>query len=238
MSVFRFKQFEIAQDQCAMKVGTDATILGAWAMITDAASILDIGTGTGVLALMVAQRNALAAITALEFDEAAYLQAKSNFENSSWKKRLKIIHSAVQHFQTNEKFDVIISNPPFYSHDKHLSPAEVSRRRARSTETLTYDDLCRSVALLLKQNGSFQLIIPIESGNEFIEIAKEKGLFLYHKTTIFPSVQKPAKRLLLGFSNVSEAYCEDQLVIRKEGSGNHDYSPEFVELLKDFLIVF
>ena len=238
MSVFKFKQFSVHQDACAMKVGTDATLLGAWADLKSAENILDIGTGTGVLALMAAQRNMAAKIIAVELDEAAYHQAKNNFEISPWANRLQIFHSSIQHFERENKFDLIISNPPFFDHTKHLKAAEEQRRLARSTDTLTYADLCASASRLLSPEGSFQLILPTVAEDDFIKIAAVNQLMLHRKTLVFPKANKAANRVLMAFSKEEKSYSESSLSIRNAGSDYHDYSPEFIELLRDFLIIF
>lgn len=238
MSVFKFKQFSVHQDACAMKVGTDATLLGAWADLNSAVNILDIGTGTGVLALMAAQRNMTANITAVELDEAAYHQAKNNFDISPWANRLRVFHSSIQHFEREYKFDLIISNPPFYDHTKHLKAAAEQRRLARSTDTLTYSDLCASVSRLLTPEGSFQLILPTVAENDFVKTAEANQLKLFRKTLVFPKATKAANRVLMAFSKEEKSYSESSLSIRNASSNYHDYNPEFVELLRDFLIIF
>ncbi len=238
MSVFKFKQFSVHQDASAMKVGTDATLLGAWADLKSAENILDIGTGTGVLALMAAQRNLAAKITAVELDEAAFHQAKNNFDISPWATRLRVFHSSIQHFERENKFDIIISNPPFYDHTKHLKAAEEQRRFARSTDTLAYADLCASVVRLLSPEGSFQLILPTVAEDDFVKTAAANHLKLYKKTLVFPKATKKANRVLMAFSKVEKTYSESSLSIRNAGSDYQDYSPEFIELLRDFLIIF
>lgn len=238
MSVFKFKQFSVHQDACAMKVGTDATLLGAWADLQRAENILDIGTGTGVLALMAAQRNLAAKITAVELDEAAFHQAKNNFNISPWANRLRVFHRAIQKFETENKFEIIISNPPFYDHTKHLKAAEEQRRLARSTDTLAYADLCASASRLLSPEGSFQLILPTVAEDDFVKTAASNQLKLYRKTLVFPKATKAANRVLMAFSKVEKSYSESSLSIRNAGSDYHDYSPEFIELLRDFLIIF
>jgi tRNA1Val (adenine37-N6)-methyltransferase len=238
MSVFRFKQFSVHQDAAAMKVGTDATLLGAWADVAFVENILDIGSGTGVLSLMLAQKNSSAKITALELEQAAFLQTKYNFENSPWSNRLRVLHRAVQDFETDNKFDFIISNPPFYDHTKYFKAAEAQRRLARSTDTLTYEELCISVSRLLRPEGSFQLILPIEVEDDFVKIAAQNQLKLYRKTLVFPKVTKTVNRVLMAFSKAEKTYSESSLTIRNAGTDYHDYSPEFIELLKDFLIIF
>ena len=238
MSIFHFKQFSVRQEISAMKIGTDSTLLGAWADLTNANRILDIGSGTGVLSLMAAQRNSIAKITAVELDDSAFNEAKFNFENSPWSDRLEICHSAIQDFRTSEEFDVILSNPPFYDHEKHLQALELQRRNARSTDTLSFCELCESLKRLISQEGNIYLILPIAAAEDFIKTANENSLFLFKKTMIIPRVTKAANRVMMAFSKTKKPYSETSITIRNAGNGYHDYSPEFIELLKDFLIIF
>ncbi len=238
MSIFQFKQFSVRQEVSAMKIGTDSTLLGAWADLTNATQILDIGCGTGVLALMAAQRNSSAKITAVELDDSAFYEAKFNFENSPWSDRLEILHSPIQDFRTSVAFDVILSNPPFYDHEKHLKASEEQRRKARSTDTLSFLELCESINRLLSKEGSFYLILPIDAAEDFIKTATENGLFLYKKTIVIPRVSKAANRVMMAFSKTKKPCSETSITIRNAGNGYHDYSPEFIELLQNFLIIF
>ena len=152
MKPFIFKQFKIQQDNTAMKVGTDGVLLGAWADSENATNILDIGTGTGLIALMLAQRNLKANITAIEIDEQASLQASENFNNSPWEIRLSIKNLKLQDFVVEEKFDLIVSNPPFFNNTFQANSSE--RNIARQTETLSFNELLKNTASLLSENGA------------------------------------------------------------------------------------
>jgi len=239
MSLFRFKQFSVAQERCAMKIGTDSTLLGAWAKIEDASHILDIGTGSGVLALMSAQRNQVAMIQAVEYEAQAFLQAQENISNSPWTNRIQLYHQAIQDFDSEQYFDAIISNPPFYPIDSHLQSSDPNRKLARSTQSLGFKALLEAVArLLCPINGIFSIILPIEIMPTFITMAEDQGLKLYAKTTVIPRTEKAANRVLMAFSIQKRPYQTDTISIRKEGSEHHNYTEEFRTLLKDFLIIF
>lgn len=155
--MFTFKQFAIEQDRCAMKIGTDGVLLGAWAPIDNHPfSILDIGTGTGIIALMLAQRSAAQQIDALEIDEAAYEQATDNFENSPWNDRLFCFHAGLDEFieEPEEEYDLIVSNPPFYSED--YKTENESRDLARFQDAMPFEQLLEAADLLLSEHGIFK----------------------------------------------------------------------------------
>ena len=238
MSVFRFKQFSLRQDNCAMKISTDAVLLGSWVPLNDKRMILDIGTGTGVLALMAAQRNPSAEILAVEIEENAFLQAKENFLDSPWSDRLTVKHSAIQHFKSEEKFDCIISNPPFYPEDCFLSADELSRRISRSDRGLNFDDLIESVIRYLDpEKGDFYVVLPVEVQKKFVELAAKRGLYLNHEMAVISKEGKDPYRVLMGFSMKKSPLKTSELTILK-GALNNDYSEEYQNLLRDFLIIF
>ena len=184
MANFKFKQFEIQQDRCAMKIGTDGVLLGAWANVAQASSILDIGTGTGILSLMAAQRNHNAVIDALEIEEKAFEQASLNIQNSPWKERITVYHRSVQNHKdidTYNYYDCIICNPPFYNIDTKSHIKDKARNIARNSKTLSFDALLECTKNLLEVKGSLSLILPIAEGNEFIFKALSQGFFLTKK---------------------------------------------------------
>ncbi|MBX9808015.1 MAG: methyltransferase, partial [Flavobacteriaceae bacterium] len=167
--MFQFKQFSVEQDRTAMKIGTDGVLLGAWTPIdNNPFSILDIGTGTGIIALMLAQRSAAEQIDALEIDEDAYEQATDNFENSPWNDRLFCFHAGLDEFveEPEEEYDLIVSNPPFYSED-YKSENE-QRDLARFQDAMPFEDLIEAAALLLSENGIFSVIIPFKEESTFL----------------------------------------------------------------------
>ena len=239
MSTFRFKQFKIEQDKCAMKIGTDGVLLGAWADVAQASSILDIGTGTGILALMAAQRHSTALIHAVELETDAYQQAKDNVAESPWKERIKVIHRSIQEYAKQpliDRYDAIISNPPFFEVEANTAIQDSARRHARNTSALTFSDLLDCVQLLLAAEGIFSLVLPLQEGLYFIKLAKEKGFFLKRKVEVIPRMGKAANRLLIELVKYATKETRTTLIIRNEGKEYHDYTEGYVLLLKDFYL--
>lgn len=219
-----------------MKIGTDGVLLGAWTSIEHQPfSILDIGTGTGVLALMLAQRSSAELIDALEIDENAYEQAVENFENSDWGDRLFCYHAAfdefVEEMQDEEKYDLIVSNPPFYSAD--YSSGDAKRDQARFAEALPFEELLEGISLLLSKSGKFSVIIPASEEEEFLEIALQFNLYPQRITRVKGTPDSPAKRSLLELSFLDTQPLEDELVIETD---RHQYTLEYIELVKDFYL--
>lgn len=235
MSKFQFKQFSLEQDRCAMKIGTDGVLLGAWTPIeNNPFSILDIGTGTGIIALMLAQRSHAEQIDALEIDEDAYEQAVDNFENSSWGDRLFCFHAGVDEFveEPEDEYDLIVSNPPFYTEDYKTENSQ--RDLARFADALPFEDLIEAAALLLSENGIFSIIIPFKEEEKFMAIAKEYELHPFKITRVKGNPASEIKRSLLAFSrNESDTILKDELIIE---TGRHIYTPEYIELTKDFYL--
>ena len=231
-SFFRFKQFVIQQEKSAMKVGTDGVLLGAW---TDcnAISILDIGTGTGLIAIMLAQRSN-AIIDAIEIDRSSYLQAVENISACPWNDRISAIFSSIQDYAntTEKKYDLIISNPPFFNNS--LKPESESKIISKHTDSLSYSELISVVKRLLTENGKFSIILPISEGLQFIEICQKNMLFCSRKTTVTPCPWKTPSRLLLEFRNEEFKFDEGEIII--ELDRRHEYSPEYRALTKDFYL--
>ena len=231
---FKFKQFSIQQDKTAMKVGTDGVLLGAWVYLgLNPFSILDIGTGTGLIALMLAQRSTAELIDAIELNDNAYEQAVENFENSDWGDRLFCYHASLQEFseEIDDTYNLIISNPPFYTSTyKELSK---ERAMARHTESLPYNELLRSTAKLLSKNGSCAFIIPHKAATNFIVLAKENKLFPFRITHVKGNKNSPVKRTLLQFSFFEKTIETSELVIEVE---RHKYTLDYIELVKDFYL--
>ena len=178
MSLFQFKQFAVKQDQCAMKIGTDGVLLGAWTPIdNNPKSVLDIGTGTGIIALMLAQRSDAEQIDALEIDENAYEQAVDNFENAPWGDKMFCYHAGLDEFveEPEDEYDLIVSNPPFHSEDYRSENEQ--RDLARFQEAMPFEDLIDAAALLLSENGIFSVIIPYKEEERFIDMCAEVELF-------------------------------------------------------------
>jgi tRNA1Val (adenine37-N6)-methyltransferase len=233
MSSFRFKQFTIHQDRCAMKVGTDGVLLGAWADCVHAARILDIGTGTGLIALMLAQRSR-AVIDAIEIDEAAARQATENVLQSPFADRISVSLISFQEFyqKNNLKYDLIVSNPPYFN--RSLKPPAENRTTARHTDTLPFEALINGVKNLLADSGHFALILPTAEGEEFIVLAEKADLFCVKKVSVYPREDGVVKRLLLLFSAKKSDCKLSDLVI--ETAGRHIYSEEYKNLTKDFYL--
>lgn len=235
MSIFKFKQFLVNQDQCAMKIGTDGVLLGAWTPIDNQPkTILDIGTGTGIIALMLAQRGNSQQIDALEIDENAYEQAVDNFENSPWSDRLFCFHAGLDEFveEPEDEYDLIVSNPPFYSEDYRSE--NVQRDLARFQEAMPFEDLIEAAALLLSENGIFTVIIPFKEEENFLALAKEYELFPIKRTRVKGSHTTPIVRSLLAFKRYELAVLSaDELVIE---ISRHEYTPEYIELTKEFYL--
>jgi tRNA1Val (adenine37-N6)-methyltransferase len=238
MGVFKFKQFGVEQGQTAMKVGTDGCLLGAWASYAAPERILDIGTGTGVVALMLAQRYPQAIIDAVELEEAAANQAKANFEASPWEDRLSLYRGGIQEFESELSYDLIVSNPPFYPEaDFSLAKGE-ARQLARSTVKLPYAELLSAAKRLLSPKGLFQLVLPANLADNFSQLANKFDLKLAEMCWIQPLPHREANRVLLSYSFEKIEIVESQVVIRLSTAQRHHYSAEYTELLKDFLIIF
>lgn len=232
---FKLKQFAVAQDRCAMKVGTDAVILGAWTPIDhNPNSILDIGAGTGILSLMLAQRSFAEQIDALEIEENAYEQCTDNFENSPWGDRLFCYHAGLDEFmeEPEDEYDLIISNPPFYTED--FKTENESRDLARFEDALPFEDLVEAADLLLSENGVFSVIIPFKEEVRFVNIAKDFELYPFKITRVKGHVTSEIKRSLLAFSRNEVPKTElDELVIEID---RHVYTADYINLTKDFYL--
>lgn len=236
---FTFKQFSVNQDRCAMKIGTDGVLLGAWTpLINNPYNILDIGAGTGVLSLMLAQRsiaapNNVGIIDAIEIDEDAYEQCVENFEASPWGDRLFCFHAGLDEFMDDpeDEYDLIISNPPFYTDD--YKSDNTSRDLARFEEAMPFEELIEAAALLLSDNGIFSVIIPFKEEELFVAMCKEMGLFPLKITRVKGTPTSEIKRSLLAFSRTEQIPLVDELVIE---ISRHNYTSEYIELTKDFYL--
>lgn len=235
-SSFQFKQFTVFHDKCAMKVGTDGVLLGAWANVENAATILDIGTGSGLIALMLAQRSN-AKIHAIDIDDSAVLQASENINNSKWKDRITVEQVDFYDFAKNTKlkFDSIISNPPFFQNS--LKNPQKLRSIARHDISLNYSLLIEKSACLLKDNGFFSIIIPVNELENIEELAITYKLIISRKTFVKPTPEKKSIRILLEFCfNRQINIVEDEIVI--ESGLRHKYTEKYISLTKDFYLNF
>ena len=231
---FKFKQFTVKQDQCAMKIGTDGVLLGAWASLkNNPFSLLDIGAGTGIIALMLAQRSTAEVIDALEIDTAAYEQCVANFENSPWADRLFCYHADLEEFanEIDDTYDVIVCNPPFYA--EHYKADNPQRAVARFQDAMPFQHLLESVATLLAHNGNFYTIIPHQEEARFLNLAKAQGLHPYTICHVKGNLNAPVKRSLIGFSKTATPTHNTTLTIETE---RHKYTKDYIELTKDFYL--
>lgn len=231
---FQFKQFAIEQDKCTMKIGTDGVLLGAWAEISNANSILDIGTGSGVIAIMMAQRQLDAIVHAVEVDADSFDQAAENIAKSPWQDRLSVFHQSIQDYaqQTLEKYDLIVSNPPFFSGGTFSQNQD--KNNVRHTVKLPHGDLLRSARMLLNKNGRFCVILPYIEGLRLIELAQGYNLYCTKMTAVKPKKDKKIERLLLQFERQQKERQEKELIIQHE-KRNH-YTKDYEALTHDFYL--
>lgn len=226
MKPFTFKQFTIQQSKEVFRVGTDGVLLGALASIEGALSILEIGTGTGLISLMLAQRNSEAQFFGIDINKEAAELTKNNFEKSPFSLRLKNAHQDFKDFETGEKFDLIVSNPPYFE----ASDSEKDKV-ARQTVELNFRQLVSKSSQMLSKKGILSVIIPAEAGNDFIALAKENSLFLIRRINIKGIENSKLKRLILEFSLSEEELSESEFIIEKSP---RQYSDQYLELTKEF----
>ena len=233
-STFSFKQFKVCQDRCAMKIGTDSVLLGAWASTKhNPASILDIGAGTGILSLMLAQRSNANTIEAIEIDDDAFEQCAENFEDSPWNDRLFCFHASLIEYieAVDDKFDLIVCNPPFYSED--YKTKDRSRNLARFSDAMPLQHLILAAYHFLSNTGKFSLIIPYKSEQLVIQEANIAGLNPERILRVKGNPNSEIKRSLLEFTfqhntpNISELIIESQ---------RHVYTKDYIDLTKEFYL--
>lgn len=232
MAGFKFKQFAVEQEDVAMKVGTDGVLLGAWANTDNAKRILDIGTGTGVIALQMAQRNTEAQTYAVEIDETATKRARANFDASPWAERLEVQHTSVQEFAPAEKFDLIVSNPPYFVDS--LLPPDAKRSTARHTHDLTFEELDKAVCRLLSVDGKFALILPVAEFEKYLKLTR---LYLARRCDVCPVEGGAVKRVMAEFAKQQSTTIAHQTIAIEKGRRG-DYTDDYRALTKDFYLKF
>jgi tRNA1Val (adenine37-N6)-methyltransferase len=231
---FRFKQFTIQQDRCALKVGTDGVLFGAWVDHLGATRILDIGTGTGVLALIAAQRNATASIHAVEIDDASADQAKENAAASPWADRLHVYCMDVRRMRSDAQYDLIICNPPYYSGYSRSPDERVDL--AKHGDELSFPDLLDSVRQLLLPEGRFAVIVPLDRESDLMHEAARISLYPKRRCVVRYVPHRPAKRILLELDRLRGSVHDQEITV--EATGPFDYSPEYRALISDLMLNF
>jgi tRNA1Val (adenine37-N6)-methyltransferase len=232
--IFRFKQFVIDQAKCAMKVGTDGILLGAWTKVPEEGRILDIGTGTGLIALMIAQRT-MCMIDAIEIDPDAAEQANKNVQNSPWSKRISVIHCSLKDYtkKNTEKYDLIVCNPPFYI--SNLKSGDKKKNMARNAEYLPLQDLVRFSVQLLKKTGALVVIIPYQHIQRYMKILKEYNLEISRMTSVKTNERKSPARVLIEVGKKLEFKKEqDELTIMNSLENN--YTEEYKKLTRNYYL--
>lgn len=239
--MFQFKQFTIHQDRTAMKVGTDGVLLGAWAPIDSTTNrLLDIGTGTGLIALMLAQRilkennNCLLKIDAIDIDSSSIEQAAENINNSPFAKYINTYFTSLQNYSPTDKYNAIVCNPPYFV--ASLKCPDASRTQARHTDTLSFDELLKHSARLLYDEGSLSVILPVNEGNKLIELASEHGFKLKELVYVHPTPTSEPKRLLIHLIKTNEQQVENKHSVLTIELARHQYTPEYIELTREFYL--
>jgi tRNA1Val (adenine37-N6)-methyltransferase len=231
-SHFHFKNFSVAHEHSTMKVGTDAVLLGAWANVNNAKHVLDIGTGNGTIALMLAQRTAEnTVIDAVEIEEIDSIQAHENFIQSPWAHKIRGHHYSIQDFYPGKLYDVVVSNPPYFN--KSQKPPDEKRSQTRHTVTLSYEELIAAAVRLLTDVGSLNVILPYTEGLQFMELAKLYGLFCLRQFSFKTRAHKPIERWLLEYSKRPDSIQTGEILLYKAGD---DWSDSYRMLTKDFYL--
>lgn len=228
---FTFKQFTVFHDQCAMKVGTDGVLLGAWVQVGSTQKILDVGTGTGLIALMLAQRST-AQIDAIDIDKSAYKQACRNVLASPFAGQICVFHSSFADFSTDSKYDLIVSNPPYFS--QSLKSPDEKRSKARHDDLLPLEELIAGSMPLLSEKGRIALILPVEQDQKLTDILTQNQLYRTRQTNVLPTPSGAIKRILVELSPTPNPdYAPECLTIEIE---RHKYTQEYETLTRDFYL--
>jgi len=233
-SYFNFKKFTINQDRASFKIGTDGVILGAYADVSDKKRILDIGCGTGLISIMLAQKSQ-AEIVSIEPDEESFNQACENVSSCNWSNRITVLKTDLQSFKPlTEQFDLIVSNPPYFTDS--LKNPDPRKSSARHNDSLTSKELLIGVTALLESNGSFQVILPYIEGNILIAEAQEYGLYCNSILKIRPLPTSEIRRMIITFSGERKSVTEKFLTI--EHGKRHEFTEDYINLTKDFYLKF
>lgn len=230
---FQFKQFLIKQDKCAMKVGTDSVLLACLTDTSNFNTVLDIGTGTGIIALMLAQKNKLLLIDAIEIDDNAFMQAQENIEASVFAEQIQIHHGALQNFKPGKKFDLIISNPPYFISKNNFSIENMQRAKARHDDELPFDVLIEKASDLLSNMGVLRVILPAQESKVFIRLALKKGLYLQTQTYLKPKPNKAYNRVIIQLGKTNQTIIENEFTIYHEDGSQTEW---YKETCKDFYL--
>ena len=230
---FHLKPFSLHHHRSTMKVGTDAMLLGAWAEVGTTKSILDIGTGCGIISLLLAAKSK-AKITAIDIDKDSIEEASENFKQSPFSERMLALNADLNDFSKNtiQQFGLIVSNPPFF--ENNLKPKDEKRTKARHTDSLTYKQLCESVNGLLAIEGKFCVVLPYDESRQFVKLAKKNGLFPKKQLVIFPREGMLPNRIIIEFSKINEGKIEsEKFTIR---NSENEFTQQYIDLLKDFYL--
>lgn len=231
---FQFKRFTIYQDKCAMKVGTDGVLLGSWAKHSNPKRILDAGTGTGLIALMLAQRFPSAIVDAIELDNEAAKQAKENVDKAKQGAKVRVLQGDLLEHSDACLYDLVVSNPPYF--ESSLLCDTQQRNMARHTAGLNYESLAQKAKELLNEGGVFAVVLPAEKASAFSKYCKSISFYLHNTTWIKTTPTKAPKRALLCFGfQAKTSETESELVVELK---RHVYSGEYIELTKDFYLNF
>ena len=229
--VFRFKQFGVLNDKTAMKVGTDGVLLGAWCDVAGAKRVLDVGTGSGVVALMIAERNRDAIINAIDIDEDAVVEAKVNFYNSPWAERLTAKHADFNNLTADASYDLIVSNPPFFTNG--VLPPDESRNLARHCYSLSFQELITHGKSLMSPAGRLAIITPVEAELPIRQCVVANGMGIKRQTRVVPVENAEPKRFLWELVNGDSATVHDTITIQ---NANRDYTQQYINLTHDFYL--
>ncbi|AZQ62837.1 methyltransferase domain-containing protein [Flammeovirga pectinis] len=229
---FKFKQFEIGQEKCAMKIGTDGMLLGAWADLSGCNTMLDIGTGSGLISLMCAQRYSELKIIGIDIDLGASEQAEENFKNSPWKERLSVKHIDFSELTLDTKVDAVVSNPPFFKDSYKANTDE--RTKARHSDHLTLESLFHSSAKILNKGGKLILIYPFDQVEDIYNVASENSFYIAKHCEVAHNIKKPVKRVLLEFcyQNLNDENIVSKLYLKENNS--NDFSEQYIALTNKF----